>query len=185
MFWRLQFLCRWSGLEYTFGTSAQVMSEVSWRTLKALSFILDAPLCYFWVELLHHYAVLYAQCIAGEGDLLDHCVGFFRTHQNSHFESGRPASNQKACYSRDERVHCLVYWTTTKLSGLSLYPYRLEEGRRHDMNLYKKRDLEETMQDAIVIEAEQFCGCDDYGFVMRPRIQIRYVQSLAGPEDNV
>lgn len=182
---RLAFPCRWIDLEYTFGMSVQMMSEVFLETLEAFSPNMNALLCSFRVDLLHCKAVHYAQCIAGQGAPLERCVGFLDCTKVFISRPGGPACNQKACYSGHKRAHCLVYLTITTPDGLILYMYGPEEGRRHDMTLYRKSNLDEVMQHSLMIEGEQFYVYGDNGFVMRPWMQIGFAPSLAGPYESM
>lgn len=141
---------------------------------------MDVLLCSFEVDLLLHSAVHYAQCIVGQKALLDRCVRFLDHTKVFNSSPGGPTFIQKACYCQHKQAHCLRHLTVTMPDGLIVYLHRLEEGRRHDINFYRKSNLEKIMQHALVIKRKPFYVFGDLGFVMRPWMQIGYDQSLVG-----
>lgn len=122
-------------------------------------------LCSFREELLQRSAVNYVECIVGQGASLNQYIGFLDCTKVFIQHRGGPCSNQNACYGGHKRAHCMDHVTTTISDGLVLYMYGLEEGRRHKMTFYRKRNLGEILQAVLVIGGEQFYMYEDSGVV--------------------
>jgi len=59
---------------------------------------------------------------------------------------GGAGANQWTCYSGHKRFYCLIYQTVTTPDGLMFYLYGPEVGCRHDMTLYRQRNLDSDLQ---------------------------------------
>lgn len=69
-------------------------------------------------------------------------------------------------------AHCLIQVTILTPGSFIFYLYVPVKGSRHDMILYGKDNLEESMQHDLGIEGKQFYVFGHFEFVMRPWMQI-------------
>lgn len=177
---RLAYPSRWVDLELFFGLSSQVLSEVFWEALEHFDGTMQVLLGTFRDDLVTHRAVGYALSIYEQGAPLPNCIGFLDCTKIFMNRPGGVAANQRACYSGHKRAHCLNYLTITTPDGIVLYMYGPEEGRRHDITLYRKSGLDEAMLQSLLVDDTQYYVYGDPAFVMRPWLQVGFPCNVGG-----
>lgn len=153
---RLATPTRWIDLEYLFGLKAPVMSEVFWECIESLIDNWGHVLSTFRTEFIRERANLYADAIKNNGAPLDSCIGFI---DGTKIQMNRPSGGnhiQRACYSGHKRFHCLIYQTITTPDGIIFHMYGPEEGRRHDMTLYRNSGIDGIMANSLKVNERQF-----------------------------
>lgn len=142
----LAYPSRWFDLELFFGLSSQVLCEVFWEALVAFQPNINALLSTFRTYLVSIIALNYAQFIEGQGAPLPHCIGFI---SGTKIFMSRPVgrtAKKLEWYSGKKRPHFLNYITITTTDGLLFCMYGPEEGRRHDLTLYLKSELDNFLK---------------------------------------
>jgi len=106
-------------------------------------------------------------------------VGFIDCTKIQICRPGCPGVNQRGLYSRNKRFYCFTYQTITKPDGLVFHVYGPEEGRRHDLTLYRKRGMDTLRQQHLSLDNTQYFIYGDAAYMLRPWIQIPFPRSLA------
>jgi DDE superfamily endonuclease len=96
---------------------------------------------------------------------------------------GGRSSNQLSVNSGHKRFHCLAYQTITAPDGLILHVYGPDEGRRHDMTLYAKKDMDFIQSENLLIAGKQSCFYGDPAYVLMPWMQVGIPAVTATPDE--
>lgn len=150
------------------------MSEVFWETLEKFDGTINVLICTFWNDLVTNRAVTYAQCVSEHGAPLPSCIGFLDCTEVFMNRPGGASVNQRACYSGHKRTKCLNYLTITTPDGLVIYMYGPEEGRRHDVTLYRKSGLDNFMQQFLLIHGTKYYVYGRSGLCHETMVAIRF-----------
>lgn len=166
-----------------FGMHGPAMSEVFYEVIERLIHIRGHLLENFRASLMGPRAEEYAKAIHDRGAPLDNCVGFIDCTRIEICRPGGRGILQRSTYSGYKRKHCLIYQTVKTPDGLLFYMYGPEVGRRHDMTLYRERNLGAVLQVVLVINGTQYCIYGDEAYVMRPWLQKAFPRLSATAEE--
>lgn len=108
---------------------------------------------------------------------MQNCIRFLYGTKMSLSRPGGPATNQRACYSGHKRAHYLNFLKVRTPYGLVLYMNGPEEGRMHDITLFRMSVLDSAMEKSLLIGDIQYYAFGDPAFIMRPWIQVGFVSS--------
>jgi DDE superfamily endonuclease len=142
---RLATPCRLSDIEHVFGRHSSALSEIFWECLETFVIRQMHLVTTFKAEFLRTRCRAYAKSIFDRGAALNNCVGFIDCTKIQMARPGGRGSNQRANYSGHKRFHCFSYQTITLPDGLIFSVYGPEDGRRHDITLYSKRNMDEKL----------------------------------------
>ena len=73
---------------------------------------------------------------------------------------------QRLVYSGHERIHILTYQTVTTPDGLIFHIYSPLEWQRPGGYIFYKSTLEDEMGDNLLIDAQQYCICEDRAYAL-------------------
>ena len=159
---------RLADIEVEFGMRSSALSEVFWEVVQKSNTSKRHLICGLRSELLQERAAMYADAIHSSGAPLDSCVGFIDGTKIKICRPGGASSLQRACYSGHKRMHSLVYQTITTPDGLIFSLYGPQEGRRHDLTLFRQSNIELAREEALVIDGRQFYIFGDAAYMLRP-----------------
>jgi len=176
---RLASPCRWADLEYVFGMHSSHLSEIFWEVLETFYASRHTLITSFRSDLIQgNRASILAELVCNEGAPLDNCIGFIDCTKIQICRPGGPSVNQRSVYSGHKRFHCSIYQTITTPDGLVFHVYGPEEGRRHDLTLYRKSNMDQLLQNHLLID-RQYCIYEDAAYMLRPWLQVAYPREIA------
>ena len=179
---RLESPCRWSYLETMFGMRLPILSEVFWEVVIHFVDNWGHVLSSFRADLMNESVERYAKSIRQQRSLLTHCVGFIECTKIEMCRPGGPGVNQRACYSGHKRFHCLIYQTITTPDGLIFHMYVPEAGRRHDLTLYRESGMDNSLEQSLHVQGQQYYIYGDPAYILRPWLQVAFSRAFATPE---
>lgn len=171
---RLSSLTRWVDMEPMFGMRSSALSEVFWEIIEAIIESKVHLLKTFCPSQMDSNAAKHASSVHEKGAPLDNRVGFVDCTKIQMCRTGGRTIMQRSCYSGQKRFHCLIYQSMTTPDGLMYYLYGLEVGRRHDMTLYRDSGLDVVLQNALLMDEQQFCLYGDAAYIMRTWLPIAF-----------
>jgi hypothetical protein len=148
---RLSSPCRLADLEQFFERHSSAMSEIFWECVEELVGRQMHLVTSSKVNLLASRSHTYAKAIFDRGGPLDNCVGFIDCTKIQMARPGGRGSNQRANYSGHKRFHCFSYQTITLPDGLLFSDYGPEDGRRHDIKLYSKSNMDAILSNCLLV----------------------------------
>lgn len=181
MFQRLSNASRWSDLEKRFGLFSSQMCEIFYEMIERFVQSFGYAL-HLNGQLLRRRAEMYAESIRNAGAPLHRCVGFIDCTKVRMQRPGGHGSLQRSVYSGHKRMHCLIYQTLTTPDGLMFALYGPEEGRRHDITLYRHSEWEAILSECLHINGQYYYIFGDSAYMLRPWMQRLYSHGIRTPE---
>lgn len=177
---RLGNICRWSDLEFEFGRPACDLSEIFYEALEFMFESFGPLVTSFRSTFLQQRAPMYAEAIHGAGAALDSAVGFI---DGTNLYIARPAGLlQRSTYNGHKRRNCLKMQAVSTPDGLVYHMFGPEEGRRHDMTLFRRSGIEEHLASSLLVGGRQFYIYGDPAYVLRPYLQVGFKGSVLSDE---
>lgn len=167
--------------ELKFGMFSSKLSEVFWEVLESFMESVGDVL-QLRQHLLSSRAALYAEAIRNAGSPLESCVGFIDCTKIQMQRPGGSSLTQRACYSGHKRMHCFGYQSLTTPDGLIFALFGPDDGRRHDMNTYRRSGWGEKLQDSLSIEGRQFYIFGDKAYHLRPWLLRPFTAANLSPQ---
>ncbi|PXF47633.1 hypothetical protein BWQ96_02612 [Gracilariopsis chorda] len=183
LFKRLSCTHTWYDMEPMFGMRYSHISEIFWDAIEKFVEYKGHLVTNLQSELLQSRAHIYSEAIRRRGSPLPRCVGFIDCPKIEMCRPGGLASNQRSCFSGHTRKHCLKYLTISTPDGLIFYLYGPEVGRRHDMTVMRRSDIESNMESSLVIEGTQYYVYGDPAFGLRPWLQTAFDRENATEDE--
>jgi DDE superfamily endonuclease len=99
---------------------------------------------------LQKRAAYYSNRVIEKGAMLPNVVGFI---DGTAIDITRPRGfGQRATYSGHKRRNCLKFQAISAPDGMILHLFGPDEGRRHDMSLYRESLMDDNIQNSMVIQ---------------------------------
>jgi len=178
---RLATANRWWDLECEFFVTTPRMNEIFYEALEYVYDTLGGLLSTYRDAFIQSRATEYAQAIHDAGAPLESCVGFI---DGTNIFIARPTGRaQRATYSGHKRRNCVKLQALSLPDGLIFHLFGPEEGRRHDMTLFRHSGIEADLARSLVVGGRQFYIYGDPAYVLRPYLQIGFRGSTLTDEE--
>jgi len=178
---RMSSPARWRDLEPMFVRSSSSQCELFYETIKQLGIRWSSLLCAWRGDLMVERAAMYAQHVIEKGGGLDNSVGFI--DGTGLFVALPGGALQRSVYSGHKRTHMLKFQTVATPDGLIFHLFGPEEGRRHDVTMYREAGMEKSLQGGLSIGGVQYCIYRDAAYLIRPWMQVAFPTRLEGEAD--
>lgn len=177
---RLASPARWEDLEPLFGKHRAQLSEIFWEALENFVQLRKNTVMTWRSDLMLARAPLYASYIARVAPL-QKCVAYLDCTKMKVARPGGPNANQRALYSGHKRTWCFKFQTLSTPDGLIFNLFGPEDGRRHDLTLYSKSELDSTLEQNLMIGGQRYYVYADQAYMLRPWLQIGYERNNITP----
>jgi len=171
---------RWCDLESEFGRHSASLSEIFYECLEYFYERFSALLRDFRADFLSQRASRYANAVLQAGAPLDKCVGFI-DGTNIYIAKPRGLAH-RATYSGHKRRNCLKFQALSLPDGLILHMFGPVEGRRHDMTLFRRSEVENRLRASLLIAGVQYYVYGDPAYVLLPYLQTGFRGAVLTPE---
>lgn len=168
LLWRFSDTGPWRRARDIFGKFESDLSDIFLSVLcnfvELRKNILQSPLGQRFIQ---SRARIYAEAIERKSEVMKNCIGFI---DGTVIKVARPSKNelQKSCYNGHKRSHALKFQALTLPDGLAIHVGGIEEGRRHDITLWRRSSLEDQLRDILVIDNIQFKIYGDSAYIRKP-----------------
>lgn len=177
---RLGTVSRWSDLEMEFGMFAPALNEIFYEALEFMFENYGHLVTAFNTEFIQLNAGRYAAAIESAGAPLNNCVGFIDV---TNLYIARPKGTmQRATYNGHKRRNCLKMQAISLPDGLIYHLFGPVDGRRHDITVLRRSNLEEHVQQSLLVDEKQYCLYGDPAYVLREYMQVGFSGAHLTPQ---
>lgn len=172
LLWRFATTSTWREARLIFGHLECELSDMFWEVL--LNFVsLRGHLIYDALnkDFMQARARLYSNSIQQKSPYLNRCVGFV---DGTVIKVAKPLNNsiQKSVYNGHKRAHALKFQVVLLPDGLAIHTGSMHEGRRHDITLWRRSNLDVQLESILDIDGEQYSIFGDSAYVRKPWLEI-------------
>lgn len=170
--WRFASPAPWREARTLFGRFEHELSEIFWDGVSTFLDVRGELLSgELGSDFIKSNAFRYAQAIEQKAEHLKNCIGFV---DGTVIRIARPSNNaiQRAVYNGHKRSHALKFQPIVLPDGLAIHVDGVHEGRRHDVTLWNRSNLDAQLENIFFIEGTQYKLFGDSAYTSKPWFEV-------------